>query len=131
MKWNVTDDAVFILEREHRPPLRVQADGRERDDALFVEHAIVITNRELAFAEFDVPPDAMEQVLERLHLAASYASGLATPTVCARSNCWSASRPIASDSAWRSNQARMTVASPADAAYKYTFCAMAPAAVNA
>ena len=56
---------------------------------------------------------------------------LVAPTVCDKSNCWSGPRFIASDSARRSNQARITVARPLDAQYKYTFCAIAPAAVKA
>ncbi len=39
----------------------------------------------------------------------------ARPTVCANSSWWSLPRPIARASAWRSNHARTTVDSRADA----------------
>ena len=34
-----------------------------------MDDPVVVTERELAFAKLDVPLDAMEQFLERLHVA--------------------------------------------------------------
>jgi hypothetical protein len=76
MEWDVMDDFVLVVEREGVRSLRVEADGCERNDVRVVDDAVVVTEREFAFAELDVPLDAMEQFLDRLHVAPSMMSEL-------------------------------------------------------
>ena len=45
----------------------------------FVDDAVVVPNGEFAFAKLDVPLDAMEQFLERLHVASF---------MMRRNRCW-------------------------------------------
>lgn len=64
---NRMDDAAVVLEVEGGRRVGIPRDRRQREDAFAAEHAIVVPDRERTAAEFGVPPDPVEQLLERLH----------------------------------------------------------------
>jgi hypothetical protein len=66
------DSILGILTMDGKAALpRIHADRRERDYSFLAGDAIVVTQGKLSLREFDIPLDAMEQFLDRLHCPAS------------------------------------------------------------
>jgi hypothetical protein len=62
-----TDDYSMIVADGKAASSRIQSDGRERRNPFLMGDAVVIAQRERTVTELCIPPDAVEELSERLH----------------------------------------------------------------